>query len=135
MSKLFSARYNAGAFNFGMLLLRLGAGILIIHHGYQKLSHYSEMKSQFMNFMNLGSSVSLGLVIFAEFFCGILVVLGLFTRFACIPLIIQMCVVLFKIHGLDIFGKGEMDMLYLTSFLTILFCGPGMISLDSRVGR
>jgi putative oxidoreductase len=118
-----------------MLLLRLGAGILIIHHGYQKISHYSEMKSQFMNFMNLGSSVSLGLVIFAEFFCGILVVLGLFTRFACIPLIILMCVILFKVHAHDIFGKGEIDMLYLASFLTILFCGPGMISLDSRVGR
>jgi putative oxidoreductase len=135
MSKLFSARYNAGAFNFGMLLLRLGAGILILHHGYQKITNYNEMKSHFMNFMNLGTTVSLGLVIFAEFFCAILIMLGLFTRFACIPLIILMCVILFKVHGFEIFGKGELDALYLTSFLTILFCGPGMISVDSRIGR
>jgi putative oxidoreductase len=135
MSKLFSARYNAGAFNFGMLILRLGAGILIVHHGYQKITHYAEMKSQFMNFMNLGATVSLDLVIFAEFFCGILLVFGLFTRFACIPLIIQMCVILYKVHAMDVFGKGELDTMYLISFLTILFCGPGLISADSRIGR
>ncbi|MEP6617198.1 MAG: DoxX family protein [Ginsengibacter sp.] len=135
MSKVFSARYNAGAFNIGMLILRMASGVLIIHHGYQKLSHYNEMKSQFMNFMGFGPSVSFGLVIFAEFFCGILLVLGLFTRFACIPLVILMVVILYKVHALDIFGKGEMDMLYLASFLTILFCGPGMISVDSRIGK
>lgn len=135
MSKLFSARYNAGAFNIGMLILRLGSGVLIAHHGFQKISHYNEMKSQFMNFMGLGPSVSLGLVIFAELFCGILLVLGLFTRFACIPLIIQMGVVLYKIHALDVFGKGEIDTLYLACFLAILFCGPGMISADSRIGK
>ena len=135
MSKLFSARYNAGAFNIGMLILRLGAGILIAHHGFQKISHFNEMKSQFMNFMGLGASVSLGLVIFAEFFCGILLALGLFTRFACIPLIIEFCFILYKIHAFDVFGKGETETLYLVSFLTILFCGPGMISADSKIGK
>ena len=135
MSKLFSARYNAGAFNLGMLILRLGAGILIVHHGYGKLTHYNEMKAQFMNFMGLGVSVSLGLVIFAEFFCGLLLILGLFTRFACIPLIILMCVTLFKVHATDVFGKGELDAMYLISWVTILFCGAGAISADSRIGK
>jgi len=135
MSKLFSARYNAGAFNMGMLILRLGVGILMFHHGYQKITHYEEMKSQFMNFMGLGTSVSLGLVIFSEAFCSLLLILGLFTRFACIPLIIQMCVILLKVHTLDFFGKGEVDTLYLISFLTILFCGAGAISVDSRIGK
>jgi putative oxidoreductase len=135
MSKLFSAKYNAGAFNLGMLILRLGAGILIVHHGYGKITHFNEMKSQFMNFMGLGASVSLGLVIFAEFFCGLLLILGLFTRFACIPLILVMCVVLFKVFALDVFGKGEIPAMYLISFITILFCGAGAISVDSRIGK
>ena len=50
--------------------------------------------------MHLGSTLHLSLIIFAEFFCGIFLILGLFTRFACIPIIIGMCVVVFVAsHG------------------------------------
>ena len=133
--KPFSSRYNAGAFNFAMLVLRVGLGVLIVHHGYQKIDHFSTMENTFMNFIGLGSKISLCLVIFAEFICGILLVLGLFTRFACIPLIIMMCVALFKVHNGHGFGVGEMDVLYLSGFLAILFAGPGRISCDSMIGK
>src|ERR1700710_1182640 len=100
MSKLLSTRYSTGAFNLGMLILRLGVGILLASHGFSKLVHFSTMKSHFMNFIGLGSTVSLALVVFAEFFCSILLILGLFTRFACIPIIIEMCVIVFVAsHG------------------------------------
>lgn len=135
MRKLFSTRYNAGAFNTGLLVLRLGFGILMAHHGYGKFTHYNEMQSQFMNFMGLGPSISLALVIFAELFCAVLVILGLFTRFACIPLIILMCVTLFKVHNSDLFGKGEIDALYLTAFVVLLFTGPGKISIDNMISK
>ena len=133
--KLFSTKYSQGAFNLAMLILRLGVGILIINHGYQKLTHFSEMENSFMNFIGLGSKISLSLVIFAEFFCGILLVLGLFTRLACIPLIIAMCVAFFKVKQGDALGHGELDVLYIVSYLTILFAGPGKISCDGMISK
>ena len=135
MKKLFSTRYSAGAFSAAMLLLRIIAGGLMMNHGYDKLVHFSTYKPKFINFLGLGQGTSLCLAIFAEFFCALFIVLGLFTRLAAIPLIIGMCVALFKAHNGDFFGDGEMATLYLGAFLTLLLVGPGRASIDSMIGK
>ncbi|MEO6548598.1 MAG: DoxX family protein [Ferruginibacter sp.] len=135
MKKLFSTKYSAGAFSAAMLALRLGAGILIMKHGYEKLIHFESMHDHFMNFMGIGSSLSMALVIFAEFLCGLFIVLGLFTRLACLPLIVAMSVALFKAHNADFFGKGEIPALYLTCFIVLLLVGPGRASVDGMSGK
>ena len=135
MSKFLSTKYSAGAFNFGMLVLRVVLGLLVASHGYAKFIKFSTLKYKFMNFMNLGSTTSLSLIIFAELVCGTLLMLGLFTRLACIPLIIGMIVVVFVASHGDIFGQGERGMMYLAATITILFCGPGRISIDGMMGK
>jgi putative oxidoreductase len=135
MRKLFSTKYNAGAYSTALLILRLGFGILMAHHGYGKLTHYNEMQSQFMSFMGLSPSITLGLVIFAEFFCALLVTMGLFTRLACIPLIISTGYTLSQVHQWDVFGKGELAILYLIAFVTLLFTGPGKVSVDNMISK
>ena len=135
MSKILSTKYSAGAFNIGMLILRLGVGILIAHHGFDKLVKFNTMKLHFLNFLGLGSTVSLSLVIFAEFFCAIFLILGLFTRLAVIPIMIVMLVALFQAHNGDIFFAGEKAAIFLAGALTILFCGPGKISVDGMIGK
>ena len=135
MKKLLSINYSAGAFSAAMLFLRLGIGFLMMWHGYDKLLHFSILHNQFLNFMGLGSTFSLTLVIFAEFFCSLFLVLGLFTRLSSIPLIMTMCVALFKVHQGDFFGKGEVAALYLISYVVLLFLGPGRVSVDSMIGK
>jgi len=135
MSKFLSTKYSAGAFNFGMLILRVATGLLLASHGYAKLIKFSTLRYKFMDFLHLGSTVSLSLIIFAELICGILLILGLFTRFACIPIIIGMIVVVFVASHGEIFNAGERGMMYLASTLTILFCGPGKISVDGMIGK
>ncbi|MEI7965370.1 MAG: DoxX family protein [Chitinophagaceae bacterium] len=135
MRKLFSSKYSAGAFNAAMLFLRLAFGILMMNHGYQKLLHFADKQHSFMNFLGMGSTLSLLLVIFAEFFCALFIILGLFTRLAAIPLIIATCVMVFKSHNGDVFGDGETASLYLTGFLVLLLVGPGRVSVDSMIGK
>jgi putative oxidoreductase len=135
MSKFLSTKYSTGAFNFGMLILRVMSGILLMSHGYSKLVRFDHLQNVFTNFAGIGSTASLILIIFAEFFCGLFLVLGLFTRFACIPIIIGMCVVVFDANHGDIFGKAETGTLFLTAAITILFCGPGKISVDGMIGK
>lgn len=135
MSKFLSTKYSNGAFNFGMLVLRVAAGLLLAHHGYQKLIKFSVLRYKFMDFMHLGSSVSLSLIIIAELICGILLILGLFTRLACIPIIIGMAVVVFVASNANIFAEGEKGMIYLAVTVAILFCGPGKISVDGMLGK
>ncbi len=135
MRKVFSTRYNAGAFNSALLVLRVGLGILMAVHGYDKLVHFNQYKSEFMNFIGLGTSVSLSLAIFAEFFCSLLLIIGLFTRLACIPLIILTCVIIFKVLNHDVFGKAEVASLYLIGFITVFLAGPGRVSVDSMISK
>jgi len=135
MRKLLSTKYSAGAFNTAMLLLRLSFGILMMNIGYNKLIHFSEKQATFMNFMGIGSTMSLALVVFAEFFCSMFLILGLFTRFAAIPLIIVMCVALFKVNHGQVFGDGQTAALYLTGYLVLLLVGAGRVSVDSMIGK
>jgi putative oxidoreductase len=135
MKKLLSTRYSAGAFNTAMLVLRIGVGVLMMHYGYDKLVHFAEKRADFMNFMGIGQTMSLALVIFSEFFCSLFLIIGLFTRFAAIPLIITMCVALFKVHKGDVFGNGETVSLFLTGYIVLLLCGPGKVSVDGMIGK
>ncbi|MER3463609.1 MAG: DoxX family protein [Chitinophagaceae bacterium] len=136
MRKLFSTRCSDTAFSFATLLLRLGAGsLLLMMHGLDKIKHFSAKAQHFSDPFHIGSTISLSLVIFAEFFCAAFVILGLFTRLACTPIVIVMCVALFYAHNGEFFGRGELAGIYLFAFLTLLFTGPGKVSLDRFIGK
>ncbi len=140
MKKLFSTRTSDTAFNFATLLLRLGFGLLmIVGHGYSKLANYPAMLQKFKDPTGLlPGSVALALTVFAEFFCAAFIVLGLFTRLGCIPLIIAMSVAFFVVHNAQYKpgpGSGEMALLFLLAFVVLFFIGPGKISLDKFLGK
>lgn len=135
MAKLLSTKYSTGAFNLGMLVLRLGIGVLLASHGFDKLTHFNTIRLHFINFMGIGQTVSLCLVIFAEFFCSIFLILGLFTRLSCVPILIVMSVVILKVNHGNVFGDGQLPALFFAATLTLLFCGPGEISLDGMIKK
>lgn len=87
-----------------------------------------------MNFLGMGSSLSLGLATFAEFFCSLLLIAGLFTRLATIPLLITIFVIL-NLHHWQFYGEHEMVPAFLAAFLAILLIGPGKYSLDARISK
>ena len=138
--RILSAKYTNSAINAGLLILRVGMGVLCMPHGYAKIKDFDTYRPMMINFLGLGQGVSLGLNIFAEFFCAILVIFGLFTRFACVPLVINFLVAVFVAHGGDIIfymkngqpaGTAEHPMLYAIAFLTLLITGPGRYSADA----
>jgi putative oxidoreductase len=136
MKKLFSTRCSDGAFSFAMLVLRLGVGFLmLVNHGLDKLMHFAEKAPRFADPIGFGSTTSLSMAVFAEFFCSVFIILGLFTRLAVIPLIITMGAALFYAHKGQLFGEGEYAALYLTAYITLLFTGPGSASLDKFIGK
>jgi putative oxidoreductase len=135
MKKLLSIKYSQGAFNLAMLILRAGTAALLLVHGYDKLVHFSQYSKQFINFLGMGQQLSLALCVFAEFFCSLFLIFGLFSRLVVIPMIINMTVVVFQAHKGDIFGEGEHGMLFLIAFVTVLIVGPGKISVDGMVNK
>ncbi len=135
MKNFFSTKYSDAAFNIGMFVLRVFLGLVLISHGYPKLVHFSTMRHKFMNFLSLGSTTSLVLIIFAEFFCGFLLIIGMFTRLAAIPVVIGMGVVFFMASNADLFGEGERGGVYMAASFLILLVGAGRISVDGMMKK
>ena len=139
MKKLFSIRTSDTAFSFATLLLRLGFGLLmILDHGYDKLTHFAAYSQKFADPYHLGVNTSLSLAIFAEVFCAGFLVLGLFTRLACIPLIINMATAFVFAHQMNYHGGpggGELALIFLIGYVVLLFTGPGKASLDRFIAK
>jgi putative oxidoreductase len=115
----------------GLLLVRLLAGGMMLTHGLPKFDRlFGESPVKFADPFGLGPEISLGMVIFAEVGCSILVILGFKTRWATIPLMITMLVAAFYAHAADPFGKKELFLLFFTLFLSILISGGGRFSVD-----
>jgi putative oxidoreductase len=136
MKRLLSTKYSASAFNFSMFLLRVVFGILLIaKHGYMKIKNFDDLQTHFYNFLGMGHKLNLVVAIFAETICALFIVMGLFTRFAVIPLIVAMLVAIFGANAGKPFLDSEPAILYLGVFVTILFCGPGRISIDGMINK
>lgn len=117
--------------DIGLLLLRIGfGGSMCFFYGWSKIVNFSQMAASFPDPLAIGSKMSLGLVVFAEVFCAIALVLGLFTRLASVPLLTTMIVALAKIHQLDPWNLKMVPLMYAITFGSLIFTGGGKIALS-----
>ncbi|MEM1119507.1 MAG: DoxX family protein [Bacteroidota bacterium] len=121
--------------DLSLLLLRITfGGLMLINHGIGKFnSLMAGGEIKFPPIMGMSPKMSLTLAVFAEVLCAVMVVLGLFTRLAVIPLIITMLVAIFVIHISDPFKKMEMAILYLIPYLVLFWNGSGKYSVDEFI--
>ena len=134
MKKLFSTRTSESAFSFAMLVLRVGAGsLMMINHGLDKLMHFSQKAANFADPFGIGSTASLSMVIFAEFFCSIFIILGLFTRLAAILMMVDMLFICFVVGGGKFYYQDQHPFLFAMIALVFFFTGPARWSLDARL--
>jgi len=120
------------SYDLGLLMLRLGMGGAMLTHGIPKLMKIVEGDMSFGDPLGVGPTLSLILTVFAEFLCSVLIIIGLKTRLATIPLIITMLVAFFMVHGADDFATKEKAFLYLAGYLALAFMGAGKFSVDRK---
>lgn len=119
--------------DFALLIFRVGISAMMLTHGYGKFLKVINGDFSFGDPLGIGVEASLTLAAFGEFVCSILVILGLATRYASVPLMVTMLVAWQLSHGDDPFSSQEKSVFYLLSFLTILITGPGKYSLDRKI--
>ena len=131
MEKLFTTDTKYLNNHIGLLIGRIALALLMLSHGLPKLQMlFSDGPIQFPAVLGLSSEVGLTLAVFAEVFCSLLILFGLGTRLATIPLIVTMLVAIFSIHAADVFAQKELAVLYLAGYLILLFGGSGKYSVD-----
>jgi len=140
MKKIINFFFNPGdhavTTSSALLLLRLIVGVFMLTHGVGKfMMLVGDGPIRFVDPIGLGVTASLILVVFAEVFCSILLIVGVATRLALIPLFITMLVAALIFHASDTFAKKEMPLLYLTIYIVIAMTGAGKFSIDRWIYR
>lgn len=125
----------------GILMLRIGIGVMFMCHGFPKLIGGPEVWTK------LGGALSAIDIHFApafmgfmaavsEFGGGLLLIWGLFTRPACIFLLTTMVVAaIMHITKGDGFTKYSHAVEAGILFFSLLFIGPGRFSLDQKLSQ
>ena len=135
MKNLNTTGYNKTLIDWALLAVRIFVGVAMLTHGFPKLIQLLSGNYDFINFFGIGQKTSLILAVLAEVLCSLFIILGLFTRFVSIPLIITMLVAVFVVHNNEPFAKQEMALLYLFHYILIFVTGPGSISIDRMINR
>lgn len=135
MKAFFTIQHRAKNIDIALLIARVAVGLLMLTHGLPKIELLQSDPTSFVDFMGIGSTLSLVLAIAAEVLCSVLIIFGLGTRFAVIPLIITMLVTVSVVHGSDPFASKEMGLHYLLGYLMLLLMGSGKYSLDFAIAK
>ncbi|MDL2254730.1 DoxX family protein [Bacteroidales bacterium OttesenSCG-928-J16] len=130
---LFSVRTRSRGSDIGLLLMRIVLACLMMTHGFAKIYNFEALSMSFPNPIGWGSQLSLILIILAEVGCSLLLLIGLCTRLAAIPLMFGMIVAAFVQHAGDPFAARELSVLYLCMYLVLFILGPGHYSIDSVI--
>ena len=134
MLKILKLSFLPKSPDYGLLILRVALGFsMLMLHGRGKLLDFSGTVAKFPALFGLPANVNLGLAIFAEVVCSALLIAGLFTRFASLILAITMGTAFFIVHKSSLIagpGSGELAMVYLVAYVTLLFTGAGKFSVD-----
>ncbi|MDN3204059.1 DoxX family protein [Algoriphagus sediminis] len=126
---------EALARNLVLLIIRLGAGAMMLTHGIPKISRLMADEVKFADPFGLGPTVSLALATFAEVVCAVLVMVGFKLRLATIPLMVTMLTAAFYAHWDDPFGRKELPLLFFLTFLGLLVFGGGRFSIDGALAN
>ena len=132
---LFGKSTGEGTASLGLLILRVAAGVLMMTHGWSKIQNFEGMVQSGFDPVGMGATLSVVMLIGAEFIAALFIVLGLLTRLSAVPLIVAMSVAAFVAHASDPLQVKELSLIYLTIFATLMITGAGKYSLDSILFR
>ncbi|MCL4403839.1 DoxX family protein [Patescibacteria group bacterium] len=121
--------------DWGLLVLRVVLGLVLIVHGYPKLRG---LKQTAGNFSQMGFKPGIfwaTIVMLLEVVGGIFLILGFLTQVVSFFLVIEFIVILIKVkRKAPLVGGFELDLLILAAAAALLTLGAGRFGLDTVLG-
>lgn len=122
-----------------LLLVRLGLAAVFVPSGWGKIHDLAKVTGYFTELGIPAPHANAILVSLIEFGCGTLLVVGLASRLAALPLIPNMAVAIITAKRDDLHGPADLfavdEFLYIVLSLVVVAFGPGLLSLDTLVAR
>lgn len=121
-----SPKYAQALLAWGLLFMRVSVSVLLLHvHGLPKLLHWSVEVQRIEDPFNLGGTLTLGLAVFAEVICPVLLILGVWARLACLPILAVLAVAVLFVHPQWSVEQGQFAWLLIILFAGLALTGPG----------
>ena len=122
--------------DLGLFFLRITGSLLLLYvHGLPKVLHFSEELTRIEDPFGFRPYFSLIPAIVAEVICPILILFGVATRLACLPIIAVLLVAMLVVHPGWSIAEGQFGWLLLIIFTTLAITGPGGWRLRPRVSE
>lgn len=116
--------------DWGMLYLRLFLGGSILFHNVGKMQAYNEIINSYPSFFYISSPASFVIISVIEVLMAVLLMLGLWVRFAAAVMAAGM-LWLFFMNGIP---SGETAFVYAAVYIALLITGGGIYSFDGVTG-
>ncbi len=108
---------------------------MLLGHGLPKLLEFTDKAATFADPLGVGSTTSLVLTLMGEVLASALVIVGLGTRLAAVPLLVTMLVAALVVHADDPWARKEFALLYAVPAALLILTGPGRFALDALLWR
>ncbi|WDF81130.1 DoxX family protein [Mucilaginibacter sp. KACC 22773] len=118
-----------------LLIARVVIAGMMLNHGLPKVPMLLNGPVKFFTVFGMSPSVSLTLTLFAQVVCSALVLFGIVTRLALVPLIATMLVALVVIHRGEPFARMEPALHFLLVYIVLFLTGPGKYAVDRLIQR
>ena len=124
--------------SFGLLILRLSIGTMLIHHGYEKLADIENFAAAFVRPIGLPFPIfSSYIAAYSEIYGSWLLIVGLLTRFGALAIIGTITVAIY--HAIVTAGFNiyllELLILYFGGAFCVLCYGGGEFAIDRFLKR
>ncbi|MCD5994663.1 DoxX family protein [Pseudomonas sp. CDFA 602] len=115
---------------WGLLFMRISVSLLLlVVHGLPKLFNWSTEVHRIEDPFGLGGSLTLGLAVFAEVICPLLLILGIYARLACLPVLAVLAIAVLVVHPEWSLEQGQFAWLLIILFAGLALTGPGPLVL------
>jgi putative oxidoreductase len=116
-----------------LLFLRVAASVLVlIVHGLPKTIHYASQLDAIEDPLHFGRTLTLGFAIFAEVVCPLLMIAGIATRLAALPIMLVSALALGCVHREWTLDQAQFAWMLLILFGTVAIGGAGRYRLALR---
>ena len=124
--------------NLGLLLIRVGTGLVFFMHGVMKLQNIGMINSFFTKGLGLPPGTAM-LIAAIETVGGLMLITGIFTRVAAVVLGIEMLVAIFLTGGISKgWDQHELEALLMAVSFGLVYTGSGKFSIwhwDPKMDR
>lgn len=121
--------------SWGLLILRIATGLIFLVAGYSKLTGIEGITGLLTGLGFPLPGILAWLLALVEFFAGVALILGIYTRYAAIPLVVVAVVSTIVVYAGGMpnsdggFGAARLDIMLLASTLALVFTGGGKCSI------